>query len=422
MNKSGTFYFSTDNGLTWNYTNNEPYNSNGMEFSKLGNNIYACFYYYPSGYPPTDCILMTTNFGSSWSVRGNNPSSILNILSGDTLIAKQYNWENWTLMGLRKSDNQGLSWYDFNNGLPNKDIKSFALDNYGNFYTSINKGVYKFNKNSNYWVRFSDSTLSLVNNIAFDNYNNCIVVNNGKILASVNGKHWDDCSQGINTNTILKIIADPQGIYYALDKSGRIYASNSLVIQIPNKPELNFPVSGMSLISDTVSFNWFSSSPLVTSYRFQLAEDSLFTSPIDTIISDTSLALYNLESNKKFYWRVKANNQLGWSEYSNVETFSINLTSIDNDFDLIQNYSLSPNYPNPFNPTTTISYQLPKTGNVNIKVFDILGREVATLINEEKPAGSYNVEFNGSGLASGIYFYQIKSGEFIQTMKMILLK
>ncbi|MFZ1517511.1 MAG: YCF48-related protein [Ignavibacteriaceae bacterium] len=98
------------------------------------------------------------------------------------------------------------------------------------------------------------------------------------------------------------------------------------------------------------------------------------------------------------------------------------ISSVENRNNQLTNYSLLQNYPNPFNPSTTISYQLPKTGNVSLKVFDVLGKEIATLVNEEKPSGSYNVEFNVYGLASGIYYYQIKAGEFIQTKKMILLK
>jgi hypothetical protein len=85
-------------------------------------------------------------------------------------------------------------------------------------------------------------------------------------------------------------------------------------------------------------------------------------------------------------------------------------------------YMLYQNYPNPFNPVTTISYSLPKTANVQIKVFDLLGREIATLVNEVKPVGSYKVKFDGSQLTSGIYFYQMKAGDFISTKKLILLK
>jgi hypothetical protein len=85
-------------------------------------------------------------------------------------------------------------------------------------------------------------------------------------------------------------------------------------------------------------------------------------------------------------------------------------------------YNLSQNYPNPFNPGTTISYQLKNDGLVTIKVYDQLGEEVATLLNEEKSAGSYQIEFNASSLASGVYYYRINAGSFVDTKKMILVK
>jgi hypothetical protein len=86
------------------------------------------------------------------------------------------------------------------------------------------------------------------------------------------------------------------------------------------------------------------------------------------------------------------------------------------------NYYLFQNYPNPFNPITKISWQSPIGGWQSLKVYDILGSEVATLIDEEKPEGSYEIKFDASGLPSGVYFYQLKAGEFTQTKKMILLK
>jgi len=88
----------------------------------------------------------------------------------------------------------------------------------------------------------------------------------------------------------------------------------------------------------------------------------------------------------------------------------------------IQKFSLFQNYPNPFNPSTKISFKIPQTGFTSLKVYDVLGNEVATLVNEKKPAGSYEVEFKSDGLPSGIYFYQLKTGNFIATKKMILLK
>jgi hypothetical protein len=88
----------------------------------------------------------------------------------------------------------------------------------------------------------------------------------------------------------------------------------------------------------------------------------------------------------------------------------------------INNYILSNNYPNPFNPTTTISYQIPEFSFVTIKIYDVLGNKISTLINEEKPAGSYKVEFNGSELPSGIYFYRLQAGDYIEAKKMVLMK
>jgi tetratricopeptide (TPR) repeat protein len=85
-------------------------------------------------------------------------------------------------------------------------------------------------------------------------------------------------------------------------------------------------------------------------------------------------------------------------------------------------YNLSQNYPNPFNPTTKINYALPKTGLVTMKIYDVTGREIQTLVNDVKQAGNYTVDFNGSSLSSGVYFYMIKSSDFVMTKRMVLIK
>ncbi|MBE0538713.1 MAG: T9SS type A sorting domain-containing protein, partial [Ignavibacterium sp.] len=85
-------------------------------------------------------------------------------------------------------------------------------------------------------------------------------------------------------------------------------------------------------------------------------------------------------------------------------------------------YHLSQNYPNPFNPTTNIEFRIVDFGLVSLKIYDILGREVATLVNEEKPGGTYKVEFDGSNLASGIYLYKLSTDKFSETKLMSLIK
>ncbi|MFQ3598401.1 MAG: T9SS type A sorting domain-containing protein [Chloroherpetonaceae bacterium] len=87
-----------------------------------------------------------------------------------------------------------------------------------------------------------------------------------------------------------------------------------------------------------------------------------------------------------------------------------------------KSYTLAQNYPNPFNPTTTIQYALPNAGNVSLKIYDVLGREVANLVNGRQAAGEYTVQFNAANLASGIYFYRLQAGDFVQTKKMMLVK
>jgi len=88
----------------------------------------------------------------------------------------------------------------------------------------------------------------------------------------------------------------------------------------------------------------------------------------------------------------------------------------------VTDYALEQNYPNPFNPSTTIKFQLPNDGMVTLKIYDILGNEITTLINEQKPQGRYEVNFNASSFASGVYIYKIQSGDFVSSKKMILLK
>ena len=112
------------------------------------------------------------------------------------------------------------------------------------------------------------------------------------------------------------------------------------------------------------------------------------------------------------------------SKWINIDkyTYSYIVTEIENVEESVLSYGISNNFPNPFNPSTRIKYFIPTQSFVTIKVFDALGNEIATLVNEEKQTGSYNVEFDASGFTSGIYFYRIQAGNFAETKNMILLK
>jgi len=98
------------------------------------------------------------------------------------------------------------------------------------------------------------------------------------------------------------------------------------------------------------------------------------------------------------------------------------ITGVEEEIQTTTDFTLLQNYPNPFNPSTKISWQSPVGSWQTLKIFDVLGNEVATLVDEYKPAGSYEVEWNASELPSGVYFYQLRAGSFVETKKMILMK
>jgi hypothetical protein len=115
---------------------------------------------------------------------------------------------------------------------------------------------------------------------------------------------------------------------------------------------------------------------------------------------------------EKYYYRLKQIDYDGTFNYSEEIEISLNPIIV----------TLFANYPNPFNPSTKIRFVIPKSSFVSLKVYNVLGKEAATLVNEERPAGSYEVEFDALSLPSGVYFYQLRAGNYIETKKMILLR
>jgi len=128
--------------------------------------------------------------------------------------------------------------------------------------------------------------------------------------------------------------------------------------------------------------------------------------------------IYALLDPNNSFDEIHLSNNIGWTVLNyDGKTTGINDKKIE-----VSSYKLSQNYPNPFNPTTTIEYAIPRQELVTLKVYDILGREVKTLVNGQMQAGNHSIIFNGNNLASGVYFYRIQAGNFVQTKKLVLLK
>ena len=195
-------------------------------------------------------------------------------------------------------------------------------------------------------------------------------------------------------------------------------------------PTLLHPENKSVVQNSTTPLMDWDSTITAANYRLVIAPDSAF----NTILFDSvlSTSYYQVEDpdllryDDNFYWKVRTINKGGIGPWSEVFHFNILFTDVEDEQHLPIEFALMQNYPNPFNPSTKISWQSPVSGWQTLKVYDVLGNEVATLVDEERPAGSYEVEFQSAvgnrQSASGVYYYQLRIGDFIQTKKMILIK
>lgn len=188
-------------------------------------------------------------------------------------------------------------------------------------------------------------------------------------------------------------------------------------------PILISPPDSTVNVSTSPTFEW---TPVIgaVSYTLQI---STFGSFINFVINQPGItsntySVTDLDENKKYYWRVRGATANYEGLFSQVFRFTTGSTnSVEEDKNLFT-YNLEQNYPNPFNPITVIKYHLAEPGYVTISIYNLLGMEIAKLVNEEKSAGDYTITFNASSLSSGTYFYKLQAGSFVETKKMLLIK
>ena len=202
-----------------------------------------------------------------------------------------------------------------------------------------------------------------------------------------------------------------------------------------NNTPLKWPESGWPNSDSSLGIQMYDDG----THGDKLAKDNIFSAQITFQKYSSAIIQYKYSAN----WGLPENGGSNNNEESEMnrilyvlngvsndaleDTFGITrskyLTNVDSyEIPLPASYNLEQNYPNPFNPETKISWHIAVGSFVTLKVYDVLGNEVATLVNEEQPAGTYQVSFNQQQLASGIYFYQLRAGDFVQTKKMILLR
>ena len=198
-------------------------------------------------------------------------------------------------------------------------------------------------------------------------------------------------------------------------------------------PLAGSPINGTPINNSNATLSWIlpTKSTSTLKYEVQYSKKADFSDAVSLKNLDKpNVEVKNLDKDAVYYWRASSTTNSGLtSNYSAPTSFSTGstVTAIENKEVLPTQFELSQNYPNPFNPTTVISYQLPANSFVTLKVYDMLGREVKTLVSQETAAGKYSVDWNGDDsygnkVATGAYVYRIIAGDFISVKKMLLIK
>ena len=368
--------------------------------------------------PPQWDTYRSTDEGNSWVTIGADSSIMRDIVFKDNLCIASF----WKTGGyLYKSSNNGDDW-EIIPTAPTKLYTLFAAKNGklyggrifggsppGNLFTSSDNGIN--------WELVSEFNTLGVYDIEENQFGHIFVATGYGVYRSTDdGNSWQPINSGLNHTPSFKL---------AVDSLGYIYVGTGLPQMLYGTIQSTIPVELISFsikqIDDNVHLNWQTATEL-NNHGFEIERKTenndwriIGFKEGNGTTTKTQFYSFNDEniSSGKYQYRLKQIDYDGTFEYS--KTVEVEVL-------VINNFVLQQNYPNPFNPSTIISYRIPVKSKVVLKVFDVLGNEVATLINEEKSAGSYEVEFDGSEFTSGIYLYKLQAGEFVETKKMVFMK
>ena len=318
-----------------------------------------------------DGFYYSTNNGKNWNIINTNPPLGVNCLvsSGSDIFAGTEN-------GIYLSTDNGTNWAAVNNGLPDYPMVTSIVAGGSNIFAELTyHGVYISSDNGVSWTSANNGLPAYIGCLLAKGSNIFAGTENGIYLSTDNGTNWTEMNNGF-----MNVMA----VYSLLLNGNNIFAGGT-----------SFSGKGIYLSTDNGA-NW---------------------TAVNNGLPDGT-GIYSMD--------VINNTLIGSTR--NFGIFSCPLSDMvptdikNNQSNLPSNFTLQQNYPNPFNPSTTITYSVPKSTLVNISVYNIVGDKVATLVNMWKDAGNYSLEFHKEKLASGIYFYRMKAGNFVETKKLILLK
>jgi len=360
---------------------------------------------------------------------------------------------------VRLKGNEWTVWDTTNSPLTDNYIRSIAKDKTNNIWVATwNKGIFKFDgvNWTMYYYTNIGYTLKYISRIRVDDDNTLWACSYTLgLLKHIRNDKWiryykDNSGIPENSVTDVKFEGNIKWIGTKIGGIARFDDTNWKVFNTNNTPLLDNGIESVGI--DIFNNKWFSTTyGGVAKFNTEQNQWTIYTSENSGLPWNNTWAIYIDDKNKKWIglqgggfvtfndttwdyilpstgsvWDFKkdkyGNMWICWN--GGLRVYNPNgVIGIRNYTEEIpSNLELYQNYPNPFNPVTKINFAIPKQGYVNLKVYDILGREVKTLINEIKQAGYYSVDFNASNLSSGVYFYKIQVNEFMDIKKMIVIK
>ena len=396
----GTILRSSDKGLSWTGSN-LPMSRGWVEsIEAIGTNLFAGTL--------GGGVFISTDHGVNWTAINNglkNPKvNCIAVIDSNIFVGTP-------IVGVFLSTDNGDSWSQVNNGLNSLDVVNvvgLAASGSNLFAGVLLGGVFKSTDYGKNWIQVGKDISHLGNDYAIAAIDTNIfvgVIPWGVYRSTDDGSNWAIVDSGL-ANTFVAALAASDSNLFAGTLHGVFRTTNEGVYWtyagLNNYSVAALTVNGADLYAKTDDAELFVSTNYGTTWT-KFDSGSVSENIISLAANQSNL--YAGSSMGVIYRSV--------SGITDVQQINHNLPEL---------FSLYQNYPNPFNPATRIRYEIPKASFVSLKIYDLLGREVATLVNEEKQAGSYEVEFDGSNLSSGIYFYRMQAGSYINTKKFVLLK
>jgi photosystem II stability/assembly factor-like uncharacterized protein len=359
-------------------------------------------------------ILRTTNGGTNWTSQtwGTTIRELWSVSFSDA--------NNGTVVGeggtFLRTTNSGIDW---------TSQTGFAGTWMSVSFTDVNNGtavgftgmIARTTDGGTNWAYQINDTNEDLYSVSFTDANNGTAVGRvGRILRTTNGgTNWTSQTSGTSIELWDVSFTDANN-GTAVGEGGTILRTTDGALPV------ELTSFSASVNSGVIMLKWITATE-IKNYGFEIERTLAHSTEWEKIGfvqgngNSNSPKEYSFADNSatsgKYAYRLKQIDNDGTYEYSN---------EIKVDLGIPAEFSLQQNYPNPFNPETIISYQIPVSGKVSLRVFDMLGREVATIVNEVQEAGIYDVSFNGKAFASGAYFYRFQSGDFVKINKMILMK